>query len=424
MYTKPINFLRLFVVIFTLVAIGGHALLPKKELVLHPSVDSVFELFTDEGAGGKSSAKWLDEKSYSWQCILRESETYPVCGFSTIFSPRPYKAMDLSSYDALKIQLHYTGNAEKIRIYLRNSNPAYNPTGDIEEAKFESIVIRTSDLEQGAEIQLSEFSVGDWWKDQYDIPRNLSQPEFDAVIAIGIDQAAPIQYGQHQYQLSSVTMTGEWIKQETLYLYVILSWMLVLAWEVATRLIILYRRARKDSASLEALQAETDKFRELSHTDLLTKIPNRSGFDLHLKGIIERQGNLKGYALLILDIDHFKRVNDQRGHDTGDRILRHFATLVCQSVRNDDFFARWGGEEFVIMLETSDTNTALAVAEKVRLKIHTETMEPQRPLKITVSIGVAMISSNEKFNGAFKRADKALYQAKRDGRNCIVLADN
>jgi len=411
------------VLAFTIFAIAGHAFLPKKKLVLHPAKASIFELFTDEGAGGKSSVEWIDAENYRWQCILRESETYPVCGFSIVLSERPYKTMDLSSYDALKIKLRYTGGAQKIRVYLRNSNPAYNPSGDIEEAKFESIVIRTSDIEQETEIQLSEFSVADWWKDQYDIPRNLSQPEFNAVIAIGIDQAPPIQYGTHQYQLSSLVMTGDWIKQETLYLYVILSWMLVLAWEVATRLILLYRRARRDSANLEALQAETDKFRELSHTDLLTHIANRSGLDIHLEGIIERQGNLKGYVLMILDIDHFKRVNDQRGHDAGDRILSQFASLVSESVRADDFFARWGGEEFVIMLKTTDTGTALAVAEKIRLKIHAETMEPQRPLKITVSIGVAMITGNEKFNSAFKRADKALYQAKRGGRNCVILAD-
>src|SRR5690606_8020006 len=167
------------------------------------------------------------------------------------------------------------------------------------------------------------------------------------------------------------------------------------------------------------LQSEREKLRKLSTTDALTGVMNRHGFSQ----AIEAWGldKLAGCTLILLDIDHFKRINDRRGHDTGDRVLRDAAQLLKQHVRERDLLARWGGEEFVLLCPDTSASRAFSLAEKLRNLISDSTFEPEKPLTITASLGIAVISEEESFDSAFKRADQALYQAKSQGRNCTIL---
>lgn len=158
---------------------------------------------------------------------------------------------------------------------------------------------------------------------------------------------------------------------------------------------------------------------EKATVDSLTKVYVRRFFDLKLdEEMALATAKNRPLSLLMLDIDHFKSVNDQHGHDAGDAVLKHFAHLLKKCVRPTDCVARYGGEEFSVILTKADEKRACRVAERIRLAVESSEFKiPKKTLRITVSIGVTTFSAGD--NGAkfYKRADEALYVAKNEGRN-------
>lgn len=125
---------------------------------------------------------------------------------------------------------------------------------------------------------------------------------------------------------------------------------------------------------------------------------------------------------MLIDIDHFKRINDTRGHDAGDRIINGVVQVLRQAVRTGDHVGRWGGEEFVILCAGTTRQGAENLAERIRASVADGVFERDvRPLRITISIGVAMTKSGESFEMTLKNADELLYKAKESGRNCVVI---
>jgi diguanylate cyclase (GGDEF)-like protein len=166
------------------------------------------------------------------------------------------------------------------------------------------------------------------------------------------------------------------------------------------------------------------KMRDLALTDELTKLPNRRHVltfaDEQLK--IARMGG-KGFAVLALDIDHFKRINDTLGHDAGDAVLKRVADTCRAALRAHDRMGRIGGEEFLVVLPGSDAAAAADVAERLRSAVEQIGFSDLSPaLKITVSIGVTVWKSADDFSSIVKRADDLLYRAKEGGRNRVEKA--
>ena len=164
---------------------------------------------------------------------------------------------------------------------------------------------------------------------------------------------------------------------------------------------------------------------EMAITDGLTGLFNRRYMETHLAALVEQAASRnKPIALLILDIDFFKSVNDRHGHDAGDDVLREFALRIRKSIRNIDLACRYGGEEFVIVMPETDMGVATMVAERLRRRIASEPFAIQSgagQLEVTISIGIAALGATGDNAGAIlKRADQALYRAKRDGRNRVV----
>jgi two-component system cell cycle response regulator len=125
----------------------------------------------------------------------------------------------------------------------------------------------------------------------------------------------------------------------------------------------------------------------------------------------------------MIDIDHFKPINDTYGHDAGDEVLRQFAARVQSSVRGIDLACRYGGEEFVVVMPDADMSIARAVGERLRRNIAAEPFlvsKGANKLDVTISVGIAMRREGDAADTVLKRADEALYQAKRDGRNRVV----
>jgi two-component system cell cycle response regulator len=162
-------------------------------------------------------------------------------------------------------------------------------------------------------------------------------------------------------------------------------------------------------------------------TDALTGLHNRRYLDVHLANLFEdsvRRGT--DLAVLLLDIDRFKSVNDRFGHDVGDEVLREFATRIRTLTRGVDLVARYGGEEIVVVVPDASLDEARLVAERIRERVGSTPFNYANRtgmLEVTVSIGVAAREGGD--TGAFeiiKRADVALYRAKGEGRNRVVAA--
>jgi two-component system, cell cycle response regulator len=181
------------------------------------------------------------------------------------------------------------------------------------------------------------------------------------------------------------------------------------------------KRRRYSDRLRESLQESVT----MAVTDPLTGLNNRRHLTSHLGSLMEHAaGGKADLCLLILDIDHFKQVNDKYGHDAGDEVLKEFAQRLKKAVRGIDLVCRYGGEEFVVLMPDTDENVAFRVAERIRTTV---AMEPfsihrgEKTINVTVSIGMAMLTPNMKTpTEILKSADTALYRAKNEGRNRVI----
>lgn len=157
--------------------------------------------------------------------------------------------------------------------------------------------------------------------------------------------------------------------------------------------------------------------------DSLTDTGNRRALDDRLQVETEQSKRFdQPFSVIALDIDRFKSINDSYGHDAGDHVLRKLCDSLKKSLREYDQVFRTGGEEFIIVLNQADPGIATAIAERIRKKIaETHFIVGDQTLQVTVSIGVACYSRGESTDQLMKRADEALYRAKKEGRNCIRI---
>jgi diguanylate cyclase (GGDEF)-like protein len=155
-------------------------------------------------------------------------------------------------------------------------------------------------------------------------------------------------------------------------------------------------------------------------TDMLTGIYNRLRFNEFLdREINEFRRYQHSLSLIMFDMDHFKKINDTFGHHAGDRVLQDMAKLISANIREVDIFARWGGEEFMILSSHTDVEHAAQLAEKLRTEVEAHRFEG--PASISCSFGVTQFGNQDTAESLIARADKALYQAKTEGRNRVVV---
>ena len=180
---------------------------------------------------------------------------------------------------------------------------------------------------------------------------------------------------------------------------------------------------KKAKEKMKKLEEEMKKAKEKALYDGLTGIYNRAVFnDRIVKEIEKAKREKRPLSFLILDIDHFKKINDTYGHQTGDMVLKILAGQIKKVMRDFDFFARYGGEEFVIILPDTDIETAKKIAERIRKKIeNTKFLYKKERIVVTISIGLTHLKENDTKKTLIERADQALYEAKNLGRNKVVV---
>ena len=392
----------------TIAALMAYDYLPERRLQLVDANTQGY-VYADE----RNAVELVEGEAIKWRCKVAESHIQAFCGIHLVLGNDDFQGLDLSQFHSIRLNLDYQGGSPWLRYYFRNREPEFSEQSNLQTHKFMQAHIATLFLPEVV-IGLDEFYVAEWWLAEYRVARELSGPNFQHVTAFGIDLSNPLVEGEHVGQLHSAELVGYWISKEQWYGGIIVIWLV--AWVVAgiVGLVQLRRSVVKE-------RRRSRLYRELSQHDHLTGLLNRHGLSAAIERLFSRADAT--VSLLVIDIDHFKPLNDTYGHDVGDDILAQLGPLLQSSVRHSDYAGRWGGEEFVVLLPHTHLQAAHGLAEKLRCQIAQLSFArlPNQP--ITVSIGLAERVSGETFKALFKRADMALYMAKARGRNQTVTGE-
>ncbi len=205
---------------------------------------------------------------------------------------------------------------------------------------------------------------------------------------------------------------------QTCALFIVLIWLCMYARFVQSSRQRMHQHRITLQAHQETLRGMMFQLEELAATDELTNLYNRRHFlRLATLELETMDGNCTG-GLALIDLDHFKRVNDLLGHAAGDRVLQVFATTAAECLRSDDILARYGGEEFVLLVPRCTRAQLADCCERVRQAFE-QVVIPELPgLELSLSVGMTLIENGDDMDRALQRADQALYRAKHNGRNC------
>ncbi len=222
----------------------------------------------------------------------------------------------------------------------------------------------------------------------------------------------------HMIAFIALTLTG------ILSIYGLRRITITLHQERSKREEIIVERTASLNQEIESRRASQKQLNYLAHHDELTRAKNRRWILKHLEKLLALQktdpSSESNIALLMLDIDNFKKINDQYGHDAGDNVLQHFVKVIQKELRQNDHLGRYGGEEFIIILRGASKEKSFEIAERLRQAVMFEDFRfDNLTISISTSIGISFSTAAHPVNSSelISRSDQALYQAKRDGRN-------
>ncbi|MCR5378175.1 MAG: GGDEF domain-containing protein [Fibrobacter sp.] len=391
--------------------------------------DYPYVLAQSDSADGGSSAIAMErtDSSIIVDYELKEGYAYPYAGVKIFLGDGKVRGKDLSHYDSIFVWIKPRGEGT-VRLYMRAYDSTFYRQDDETSLKFNEIEFFPLEETYPAVFVPQEFRVASWWVAQNEINVHKARVDLSNIPLIEIQTGtnAPLGYGT--LEIKGLCFKGKKIAKVDLVTFLVAVWFV-------TFLIILvirffdYSRERaankKKQEELEknlaALQIEKSEYEKSSKEDPLTGCLNRAGFSSIL---LREQENLSKngspVSFVMLDIDHFKLVNDTYGHSVGDEVLVNLTKLIQGKIRNTDALVRWGGEEFVILCGDTPIQNAQFLAEKLRVAIENTALIKQQ--QVTCSFGIAEMIPNEDPKKLFERADKALYAAKEGGRNRVVSA--
>ena len=416
-------------ILLTLVAIVGREYLPQRTVnLIDPGFEGKHFLYLANDSAGGGKVRWIDEKQFHFRCHYPDADSYQPCALTFMLTPPGVShGVDLRSYRSITLDLSYRGNADTIRLAIRTFDPRFSRSNDGNSSRMQSINLRARDINGPITIDLGELTVPEWWIAQFNLPREYNLPNFDNATALTIDLPGKLSGPPHEVELRGLQIHGEWLSREALYLGILCVWMLCALGTVTWWLVELRRQHRRQKGEIEALvertaqlRVEQDHLRRQATIDPLTGVLNRRGIEQSIADAGE-QGLGTGLAIVMVDIDHFKRVNDAHGHDVGDQVLRRVAAVMAQNVRANDILGRWGGEEFMVACVNCSAEHAAVVAQKIRQRIEASAFGARPRVHVTASFGVAVTHTVGEFAECLQRADAALYHAKSHGRNRVVI---
>ncbi len=414
-------------IVITLVVMAAHRLLPERRLLLDGAREGAVFSLSQHVDGPPVLMDWIDERKLHFTCRFAEDSVGQNCIFAyLLYSTTADRGIDLSGFRSLTLNVRYSGDAQFVRVGIRNFDPRFSIVEDWNSPKFNSVNVRAKDFARPVRISLSEFTVPEWWETMYDLPRELNRPDLSNATVVTFDLVGHHAGSLHEFQIDRIEFTGPWISAESWYLGILCAWLLLATTYGLSQWLRLRRKHREQRRKIHALvdtnaqlQSEKEKYRKLSTIDALTGVMNRHGIEQYVESIHAAGTSA---SVIVIDLDHFKRINDQRGHHIGDRVLEAVSDVLKSQIRAADGLGRWGGEEFVLVCPGTSLPQAADLAEKLRRRIMDTNFIPEDPLTVTASFGVAAVNAAQGFEDAFRQADQALYLAKSRGRNCVVAA--
>lgn len=377
--------------------------------------------------GGSVGTLTRRPDSLVMDCDLRLTFQWPYCRFLFVLSQNA-KGVDLSEFDSISFDMAYAGPGNHtVRLFMRNFEPGMSTLDDymsqkVNETQFEvpsTGVVR---------IPVKVLRTAPWWTDMRHVPLLHTDMRIDNVTTLDLSIGARDTAGHHRVELRSLKFHGKYISQNRLLLILVGTWIAcALAWLGLT--MVRYReQLAKSHARLalldkinQALELEARELAGQVYIDPLTGALNRQGLrDALVKKLQNPDAGDDVFAVVFVDIDHFKKVNDSCGHAVGDEVLQAFARAVQRGIRSSDKLVRWGGEEFLIVCPGTASAEARILADKLRDAMHCQIWPSG--LRVTASFGVTDLQKGEDIGDAIKRADTALYEAKSNGRNCVRVA--
>lgn len=384
------------------------------------------EVLDDRFMGGTSKVS-LERRgdALTMRCRLTHTIQWPSCKYMFYLSDTA-RGLDLSGFDTVTFDIRYKGpGPHTVRSLLLNYEPAISKLDDPMSQKINEVEFEVPESGR-MRVPLNVYHTATWWIGYMKIPLAETDMRIDNVTRVELLTGSTNAAGEHEIELRSIRFHGKWIRSEHLYIGLMAAWIVcAVSWPLLSA-VQLRRQLRHSSQRLallseinHALQLEARELVEQANTDALTGALNRQG----LRGVLLSTSSLLAspMAVLFVDIDHFKRINDRHGHDIGDEVLRTFANTVHGGIRSNDKLVRWGGEEFLIVCPATTADQARQLAEKLRTALHAQAWPAG--LDVTASFGVAAREREEDIGTVIKRADSALYDAKAAGRDCVVVAD-
>lgn len=430
MQTEKFDSLVILVLIsLTFIVIGMHNFSLNKTLTFDTNSPFRTYAISDTANGGKSTAK-LHTKGdkYLLDChIVKSNYAWPFCEITFAVGINvnniPENPMDFTGFSTVKVHARYLGeNTASFRFQLRTFNSHYSLLNDESTWKYNGIEYWPSKQKSPVNIPLNAMQVATWWLWEKEIPIEYAAPEFDQVLVVELATGNNIAPGHYQIEIDKIEFTGKIFTNKQVYSFIIAMWiftaiigLIMNLYRSNAKLAVAEERALELKQLNKLLNVESQELKNIAERDPLTGALNRKGIEHILTN------KIKVMSLMFIDIDHFKPLNDRYGHNVGDIILKEFVKLIDENCSSSNFLARWGGEEFLLICPNTKVLEANELAEDLRQLIAEHNFIQN--IKITASFGLAQ-KENESVAELIERADVALYTAKAQGRNKVIISNN
>ena len=378
-----------------------------------------FAYTSDDSAEGGQSISVLGDAESAFELEYDVDSSYRRPYAILCIRPSSEERMDLSWAETIRITA--SGN-EHLLFQIRSYDPAFSSADDFVSRKYNEALISIDGPSKEVVLSANDFYVPSWWRERYastnvDGRVNLKAVEWFEFLTS--------KSGEGTFSVESISIEGHWIPTAALNQGLLWTWMVfILGWLVyrvrsqrleLARKWAIQEQLRKDN---DLLVVQSEKYSEMAKQDPLTGLLNRFGIRDVILGVTDQCLKSKeDYSLVLFDLDHFKEINDQHGHSYGDKVLCDIARITRLRLRANDSIARWGGDEFLIVLPNTQAHQAAKLAEYLRQEF------AKASLEYTCSFGVCQANHNEGFIETFKRADAAMYRSKHGGRSTIKICD-
>ncbi|MFM2644347.1 GGDEF domain-containing protein [Vibrio chagasii] len=408
-------FLSIFCLAITLLSLVSFDKLMNKSYVISPDKYPTLANTDRDHDGGTVASLYQSNNGIELQCDFKRTYSKPFCEVEFVIS-KEGKGLDLSTYDSVTINMDYKGQENpRFRFYIRNYDEGYSVKGDAMSNKFNRLDFSLPDA---SHIDLGYFNVPFWWIDHYNRPVSDSAVDITNAVSVELGLGASALAGHHSLNISSIVFHGKIISKALLGEILVGLWVIYAVYYVCCALHIARRNKRRSAQQQRHLTQEIEELKVKATTDPLTGCRNRTEaldtfYDFEW---LAQQGKMIHVALF--DLDHFKQINDQHGHEVGDKVLIQFVTTTNETLGEHYLLYRWGGEEFLLVCLEQTTLQCHESIDDLYLAMDKNAWP--NGLTVTASTGVTQLKQNESIRSAIKRADKALYEAKNNGRNQVV----